>query len=354
MFPEKEGKMRIARKTASAMAAMALCAAPAAADEIVVVGSWSSLPLHSTFEVEFWGTTLPEASGGALSSSITSFDQMGLQGSDVFRLLSDGVFDIGISVGDHTASDAPELEALDVPLIATTVEDARIMIDAGRDMAAAIMEQRFGAKLLAIAPYPPQMVFCRGMVASLDDLRGKKVRGSGRMTTQFLTALGAEGINVSFGEVPGALERGVVDCAVTGVGTGYSAGWYEMTDSLLMFPLGGWDPVITAVNMDSWNRLSPESQELIERMLREEFEPKVWEYAATSLETDIACLTGGDCPHGPPANLTLVDASAEDIEVAFAALMEVVLPDWAARVGPEWAAQWDADIGSLFGVSISD
>lgn len=347
--------MPIARTAVSAVAAMALFGTTAAsADEITVVGSWSSLPLHSTFEVEFWGTTLPEASDGALAVSITSFDQMGLQGSDVFRLLGDGVFDVGISVGDHTASDAPELEALDVPLIANTVEDARRMVEAGRDMVADIMAQRFDARLLAIAPYPPQVVFCRGTVASLDDLRGKKVRGSGRMTTQFLNALGAEGINVSFGEVPGALERGVVDCAVTGVGTGYSAGWYEMTDSLLLFPLGGWDPVITAVNMDAWNRLSADNQSLIDRMLREEFEPAVWEFAATSLETDIACLTGGDCPNGEPANLTLVEPTPEDVEVARVALMEVVLPDWAARVGPEWTAQWDATIGTMFGISISD
>jgi TRAP-type C4-dicarboxylate transport system substrate-binding protein len=346
--------MKLATRYAMVATILATIAAPAAADKISVVGSWSSLPLHSVFEVKFWGTTLPEASGGALSVTINSFDQMGLRGADVFPLLRDGVSDFGISVGDHTAADAPEIEALDVPLIAMTVEDARRMVDAGRDMVASIMERRFRAKLLAIAPYPPQVVFCRGEVGSLADLQGKRVRGSGSMTTQLLTALGAQGVNIAFGETPGALERGVVDCAVTGVGTGYSAGWYEMTDSVLMFPIGGWDPVITAVSLDSWNRLSPQNRELIETMLRDEFEPMVWDFAASSLETDVACLSGGECPHGEPANLVVVQATNEDIEVARAALIETVLPSWAGRVGNEWIAQWNDSIGATFEMSIGN
>ena len=68
------------------------------------------------------------------------------------------------------------------------------------------------------------------------------MRGSGRMTTQFLEALGAEGVNIGFGEVPGSLERGVVDCAITGAGSGYSAGWWESATHLLVIPLGGWTP----------------------------------------------------------------------------------------------------------------
>ena len=100
--------------------------------------------------------------------------------------------------------------------------------------------------------------------SNLDDLKGLKVRASGRMTAKFLEALGAEGVSVSFGEVPGALQKGVVDCAVTGAGSGYSAGWWEVSSHLLPIPLGGWDSVVTAINMDKWNGLSDQNQALIE------------------------------------------------------------------------------------------
>jgi TRAP-type transport system periplasmic protein len=120
------------------------------------------------------------------------------------------------------------------------------------------------------------------------------------MTTQFLEALGAEGINIAFGEVPGALERGVIDCAITGAGSGYSAGWWESSTHLLTLPLGGWDPVVTAMNLERWESLSPETQELIQTQIRENFEEPAWADAQGALERDLACLTGGECARGEP------------------------------------------------------
>jgi TRAP-type C4-dicarboxylate transport system substrate-binding protein len=115
-------------------------------------------------------------------------------------------------------ADAPELEGLDVPLIALDADSARAKTEAARPMVEDIFRDRFNSHVLAIAPYPPQIVFCNAEIAGLEDLRGLKVRGSGRMTAKLLEALGAEGVNVDFGEVPGALQRGAIDCAVTGAG----------------------------------------------------------------------------------------------------------------------------------------
>lgn len=214
-----------------------LLAAPAISEELAVVGSWSGLPLHRQFEAPFWNDVLSEVSQGSLSSALTTHDQMGIGGGDVFRMLGDGVFDVGMTVADYAVSDAPELEGLDVPLIATDAASARTMVDAARPMVADIYADTFNAHVLAIAPYPPQVVFCNADVASLADLEGKKIRASGRMTALFLEALGAEGITLGFGEVPGALQRGVVDCAITGAGSGYNAGWWEVSTHLLAIPL---------------------------------------------------------------------------------------------------------------------
>lgn len=345
---------------ATALGALAAGSVPAAAQDIEpvtlsVVGSWSSLPLHKSFEAPFWTETLPAASNGAITVELTTFDQMGVAGSDVYRLLGDGVFDVGTTVADYIVGDAPALEGLDVPLVATSAEDARAMVEAAWPMVEKIVAEKFNAKLLTISPYPPQVVFCRGEVASLADLAGKKVRGSGRMTTKFLDALGAEGINVAFGEVPGALERGVVDCAITGSGSGYNAGWWESADTLMTLPLGGWDPVISAMNLDTWNALPEATQELIATLAKAELETKAWEGAAAALDGDIACLTGnGDCPMGDPAAMTLVEPSDEDIATAEEVLKTEVLPDWAERAGPDATAAWNASVGDVVGVKLGE
>ena len=154
-------------------------------------------------------------------------------------------------------------------------------------------------------------------MASLADLEGRKIRGSGRMTTKLLEALGAEGINVAFSEVPGALERGVIDCAVTGSGSGYSAGWWEVSTHLMTLPLGGWDPVVTAVNADKWESLTDEERTTLETRIAEDFETPAWDAAAGALENDVACLTGdGECADGEPASMTLVEPSEADVAAA--------------------------------------
>ncbi|QFT30398.1 Lactate-binding periplasmic protein precursor [Labrenzia sp. THAF82] len=333
--------------------ASAAIASPVVAESLSVVGSWSSLPLHKEYEAPFWQATLPEASGGNLQTTVTTHNQMNLGVGEVFRLLGQGVFDVGMTVGDYAVADAPELEGLDVPLVAMSADKAEAAVKAARPMVDEIFAKRFNSKVLAIAPYPPQVVFCNAEVGSLDDLKGLKVRASGRMTAKFLEALGAEGITVSFSEVPGALQKGVVDCAVTGAGSGYSAGWWEVTTHLLPIPLGGWDPVVTAMNMDKWQSLDADTQALIEKEIAEKFEAPAWSTAEGALANDIACLTGkGKCASGDSRNLVLVEASDGDIEKAREILQSEVLPEWAERAGGDWAARWNESVGAVVGVTI--
>jgi TRAP-type C4-dicarboxylate transport system substrate-binding protein len=335
------------------LAATTALAAPAAAETLSVVGSWSGLPLHKQYETPFWTEAAPAAVDG-LEVELTTHDQMNLGLGDVYPLLGQGVYDVAMTVADYAVADAPELEGLDVPLLATTADEARAMVEAARPMVDDIYRDRFNAHVLAIAPYPPQVVFCNAPIEGLDDLAGLKVRASGRMTAKLLEALGAEGVNVSFAEVPGALQNGVVDCAVTGAGSGYSAGWWEVSTHLLPLPLGGWDPVVTAVNLDRWNAMDAGMQAALTEAAATGFEDPAWAAAQDALSNDIACLTGegGDCPAGEARDMTLVEATDADFARARDILTTEVLPDWAERAGGDWKARWNDSVGSVVGVSI--
>ena len=342
------------RKALSILAATTALAAPAVAENLSVVGSWSSLPLHQQYEAPFWSETLPAASNGDLTVELTTHNQMSLGLGDIYPLLGQGVYDVAMTVADYAVADAPELEGLDVPLLALTADEARAMVDAARPMVTDIYHDRFNSHVLAIAPYPPQVVFCNHEISNLGDLEGLKVRASGRMTAKLLEALGAEGVNVSFSEVPGALQNGVVDCAVTGAGSGYSAGWWEVSTHLLPIPLGGWDSVVTAMNLDKWNSLSDDQKALIEGEIKTGFEDPAWASAQDALVNDIACLTGnGECPSGDTRSMTLVEVSDQDFARAREILTGEVLPEWAERAGGDWAARWNDSVGKVVGVTIN-
>jgi len=342
------------RITLAALAATTALALPASAETLSVVGSWSGLPLHNDYEAPFWNTTLPEASGGDITVELTTHNQMGLGLGDIYPLLGQGVYDVAMTVADYAVADAPELEGLDVPLVALTADEARAMVNAARPMVDDIYRDRFNAKVLAIAPYPPQIVFCNHEISDLNDMQGLKVRASGRMTAKLLEALGAEGVNVSFAEVPGALQNGVVDCAVTGAGSGYSAGWWEVSTHLMPLPLGGWDSVVTAMNLDKWNGLDSDTQALIQDQIKTGFEDPAWDSAQGALVNDIACLTGnGECTAGEARSMVLVEASDADFAKAREILTTVVLPEWAERAGGDWAERWNDSVGKVVGVTIN-
>lgn len=342
------------RNALSILAIASAISTPVLAENLSVVGSWSSLPLHNQYEAPFWNEILPKASDGKITVELTTHNQMSLGLGEIYPLLGQGVFDVAMTVADYAVSDAPELEGLDVPLLALTAGEARAMVDAARPMVDDIYRDRFNSKVLAIVPYPPQVVFCNKEISGLDDLKGLKVRASGRMTAKLLEALGAEGVNVSFGEVPGALQNGVVDCAVTGAGSGYSAGWWEVSTHLMPIPLGGWDSVVTAMNLDKWKGLDEATQTLINAEIKANFEVPVWATAQDALVNDIACLTGnGECTAGESRSMKLVEVSDADFSKAKDILTTKVLPDWAERAGGDWAKRWNDSVGAVVGVQIN-
>lgn len=339
-------------------AAAALLAGTAQAQELpathfAYVGSWSSLSLYQNFEKPFWGEHLSEASNGQVTADVTTFDQMGLKGGEIFNLLSQGVFDVGSTVGDYTVSHAPELAGMDIPMMAPDVATAKKIVEAYKPVLDDILSESFdGAKLIAAVPYPSQVVFCNADISGLADLKGKKIRASGRTTAQFLDAIGAEGVTLSFSEVPGALERGVIDCAVTGSLSGYSAGWHEVSTHLYPLPVGGWDYVITAMNGDKWNSLSSKLQDWLLKQVHTHYEKPVWSAAVKKSEEGVACLTGkGECHRGEPGDMVLVEATREDFAFARRKLEDDVLPAWAGSVDAEAVKRWNETIGKVTGLT---
>lgn len=332
------------------LAALALSAGPAAAaDQLRVVGSWSSLTAFKNFEKPFWTETVPRELG--MEVSMTSLSQVKLKGPAVMRQMKMGVFDVVHTVADYVVADSPALAGLDLPAMAPDIATARKVVAAYRPVMEKYLARDFDVKLLTITPYPAQVLFLRDRIAGLDDLKGKKIRASGWTTSEFVTALGATGITMNFSEVPQSLQRGVVDGAITGSLSGYSAGWGDVANYIYPLPMGGWDYIIGTISRQTWEDLGPERQAKLQRLIEEELEAPAW--GVTERETDegVACLTGGQCPHGQPAKLGLIEVTPAAQQASYKLLRQAVLPAWAEKVDPEVVREWDDTIGKLVGLS---
>ncbi|NMG41467.1 C4-dicarboxylate ABC transporter substrate-binding protein [Chelativorans sp. ZYF759] len=318
------------------------------------VGSWSSLLNYRSFEEPFWGEKITEATEGKWSADLTTFDQMGLNGSEIFRMLSTGAFSIGTTDVAYILSNAPALGGSNLPVLITSQEMANDVMAVYRPVIEEIIAETFsGAKLLGTSHFPQQALFCRDAIANMSDLNGKKIRATGRSVAQFLDAIGAAGVTISFAEVPGALQRGVIDCAFTGTLSGYQAGWFEVASHLYTLPVAGWDFILTAMNGDEWNSLTSVEQELLLNEVKQNYEIPAWEGAAAAYEEGVNCLTGiGECTHGTAANMVLVDVTEEDLQSARRISVEEVIPLWVDLVDSETVDRWNETVGQVTGLAL--
>ena len=332
------------------MAALLLILLPAfaGAAELRVVGSWNSLTMYKNFEQPFWTETVPKELG--IQTSMTSLGQINLKGAAVLRQMNMGVFDVVHTVADYVVEDSPALAGLDLPALANDLKVARQVVDAYRPVMEEYLARDFDVKLLSVAPYPAQVIFSRERISGLGDLKGKKIRASGWTTSEFVNALGATGVTLSFGEVPQALQRGVVDCAVTGSLSGYSAGWGEVSSYLYPLPVGGWDYVIGTISMKAWNGLSPEQQTKLQKLIKEKLEQPAWEVTARETQEGIDCLSGGVCPHGVAGKMEVIPVTAADVKMAHQVLVNNVLKAWAQKVDPAAVEEWNTTIGKVVGL----
>jgi TRAP-type C4-dicarboxylate transport system substrate-binding protein len=334
------------------LAGVLLSGSPAAAagpSELRVVGSWNSLTMFKNFEQSFWTEVVPKELG--IKTSLTSLGQVNLKGPAVLRATSMGVYDVVHTVADYVVDDSPALAGLDLPAMANDIELARKVVDAYAPVLDEYLAKDFKVKLLSVVPYPAQVLFINVPIKSLADLKGKKIRASGWTTSEFVTALGATGVTLAFSEVPQAMQRGVVDGAVTGSLSGFSAGWGEVSKYVYPLPIGGWDYVIGTIGLDTWKSMTPDQQAKLQRLIKEKLEKPAWEVTARETKEGIACLSGsGLCPHGTPAKVEVIPVTAGDEKAAREVLIKNVLPAWIKKVDTATVRKWNESIGKVVGI----
>lgn len=337
-----------------ALAATALTATAQAQDlpatKLKVVGGLSNLSLYNDFEKPFWTKTIPEASKGKITADIKGFNDMGLKGPEVMRLMGSGVIEFGTSTLAYFAADNPINEAIDLAGLAPNVKIARAVTEAFQPAYAKFYAQS-GIKVLGMSTYPAQVLFCNAEITGLASIKGKKVRTSSRTQAELIEALGGSSVTMAFGEVVPALQNKVVDCAITGSLSGYSAKWYEVSTHLYAL-LINWNQQIHAVNQKAWDKLNPGVQKLITDQFSN-LVHDIWVAADKQTQEGYDCNSGAAaCKQAVKGKMVLVQPTEADRAMLKKVLSESVLPKWAARCSAQCVADFNASVGSIVDVSV--
>lgn len=343
------------RTTICAIALASLTALPALAETpIRATGLVSTHKFHTQLEHKFYGG-LSERTGIPLAVNFNPLDVVGVDMQDTLRMVRTGAFDIVQSTVGAAARDDAFLEGIDLIGVSTSMEQLKEAIAAFRPELEKRVAEKFNAKPLTIWPYGPQVFYCNAEITGLDSFEGLKVRSYTSSMSTLLEAIGATPVTMSFKEVYPALQRGVVDCAITSPTSGNTGNWPEVTTHFL--PLGiSWSVNAHFINLDKWNGFTIEEKAKLEAEFAG-FEKSFWDLASENNGWATACNTGGEgCENYTKFSMTLVEPTAADQAKVTAATLEKVLPDWANSCDEgfaECSTIWNATVGAARGIELN-
>lgn len=311
-----------------------------------------TLPQFTQVDVPLLREGGPAKSGGRVEFKVQSWPEMNVSGPDVIRLVRSGQVDIGAVALGVVSGDAPILDAVDLAGLNPTIAQAKAVSVAMMPVMNAELE-RLGVKLVTLYPFAAQVFFCRKPVNSMADLSGLKVRTNGPSVIDFVGAFGGQGVAVAFPEVYGALERGAIDCAITGTGTGNAVKWWEVSSFMYSLP-STWSVGGYFVNLAWWNKLDPAVRGFIEARMTE-VQDAQWKLGEVATADGIACNIGkaDECKiHSlvttkPMKNAAPAAAEMAAIKTVFA---EKVLPNWVKRCGARCGETYNSVIAPIAGV----
>jgi len=295
-----------------------------------------------------WATEIiPERSNGRLRFRVLTVAELGVSGAETLRLLEAGAVDITQLATDHLSGEFPIIEGTDLAGSLPKLDIARAAAEAWRPVVNNELKSK-GVTLLNTYPFGAQVFICNGAVRGLEDIQGKKTRAAAAAAQKLLNYMDIEAVFVPWAELFTGLERGVVDCAVTGAAAMYSARFYEIADSLFTLPIG-WATSYHGMNLESLEELPTDLQELLVASF-EEMGESIWDKQSQWDQEAVACLSGkGDCPLGEPGDLALAEPTSADFELVAEAVGKVTLPDWLSRC-PECKEKWNQIMAPITGV----
>ncbi len=221
--------------------------------------------------VQGWAAAVEEATGGRVV--ITSYHgETLLKAAEVYDGVVSGIADIGLSCFAYTRGRFPILEAFELPGIVYESSYAASMT-AWEGIKELDPAEVADTKLMFVIATGPGDLFTTTPVRSLEDLQGMKIRATG-LSAETIKALGGIPEAMPQSDAYEALARGLVQGNLSPVEVLQGWNHAEVTEYLTLTPFLYNTLFFVTMNLNSWNSLPPNLQQIIE-MVNESFHAEV-------------------------------------------------------------------------------
>ena len=168
---------------------------------------------NQTTVLEPWAETLAKESNGRIKVEIYPRMQLGGKPPQLLDQVRDGLADIVWALPGYTAGRYPKVAAFELPFMVSNAEATSQALQAYYEAHA--MDEFGDFKVLWFHTHARGLFHSReGMIETMEDLKGKKMRAPNRGIGAALEAMGASAVFMPVPALPEALSKGVVDGAV--------------------------------------------------------------------------------------------------------------------------------------------
>ena len=290
-----------------------------------------------------------QSTNGQVEVEITSFPELGVAGFYTMQLLADGTLPMTEVYGGYVSGEFPTLAIQNLWGVWYDHQTHYAALTNLFADIAQVIEDETGAQVLFHnwTNGDDQYIFSNHRIELPEDFAGFKTRSRSTELSDWINHIGGEAQAMAFAEVYTALERGIIDAAVTGANPSLSQRWYEVTD-YLNGPIYGFKSTTNAVNEDVWNRIPSDLQQiLVEEGAKHELEA----LRLSAIQNSIALQRNID------AGLEFVEFGPEMRQASFEAARDSVVPYWLQRIGyPDEAqdtvAVFNDKVGPVVGLRI--
>jgi len=217
-----------------------------------------------TKALDHYAQMVDEKTNGRMKIEVYPSNQL-FSDKDLPKALPSGAVDMGQVNMAMWSGLIPPLAVFDIPFFFRDRDHYNRCLDAPRIRN--ILDREFGYRGVTILywmDYGYMTLIGKKPIKTLEDFKGKRVRGYGEISTEMIKNLGGAPVFLSVGEVYIALQRGTMDGVLTSLGTAYERKFYEVVKYCLLFKNGELNvPPPVLMNLKKFRELPPEMQKIL-------------------------------------------------------------------------------------------
>lgn len=313
--------------------------------DLRVVGQQSMTgPIQTRLEQPFF-ESLQKKTGLPIKVDYRPVDKLGFKDNYQLAMLKSGMFDIVSLRFLQNGQEEPSILGVDLPGLNPDYQSARKIGETYGPVIDENLQQRFGAKLLGIWTFGPQVIFCNKPINQLSDLKGLRVRVGAPTYNALIKSQGG----IPFDQVLEALASNMADCAITSQTSAYSAKWPLYLT--YVYPIAtqmGTNGI--AIRLDTWNRFSESQKQQLQSAVNAYID-QVWIYSEKFNNQASDCLQGKSaCSLGVKYKLIQTPVTESDKIFMRQFALEQSFPAWAAscdKLEPNCSMRWKAAVDPI-------